>query len=76
MDVVRRSARSSRAPALKSAPAVALRDAALVAAGRLGPGLLLRGFDGIADWTPPGGRRPAAPGGGSGPGEGRAPGRA
>ncbi|MES4908582.1 MULTISPECIES: FAD-dependent monooxygenase [unclassified Streptomyces] len=53
MDIVRRSARTSRMSALSSAPAVALRDAALTAVSRLVPGLLLRGFDGIADWHPP-----------------------
>ncbi|MET8503045.1 hypothetical protein ABZV60_00135 [Streptomyces sp. NPDC004787] len=34
-------------------PAVALRDAAATAVSRFGPGLILRGFDGIADWRPP-----------------------
>ncbi|MFD8378336.1 FAD-dependent monooxygenase [Streptomyces sp. NPDC059679] len=57
MDIVRRSARSSRMTALSSAPAVALRNAVLTAVSRLGPGLLLRGFDGIADWHPPGPRQ-------------------
>lgn len=52
MDVVRRSARAGRAAMLSGAPAV-LRDAALGAAARLAPGLMLRGFDGIADWRPP-----------------------
>lgn len=61
MDVVRRSARSSRVPALSSPLAVALRNAALVAAGHLSPGLLLRGFDGIADWRPPASRPREAP---------------
>ncbi|MFI1098436.1 FAD-dependent monooxygenase [Streptomyces sp. NPDC020917] len=70
MDVVRRSASSSRAPALKSAPAVALRNAALIAAGRLVPGLLLRGFDGIADWNPPATPHGAAPHAGTGQGDG------
>jgi len=54
MDVVRRSARAARAISLTSAPAVALRNTAVAAATRLVPGLLLRGFDGIADWRPPG----------------------
>ncbi|KAK1177069.1 FAD-dependent monooxygenase [Streptomyces sp. NBS 14/10] len=56
MDIVRRSARSSRMTALSSAPATALRNAMLTAVSRLAPGLLLRGFDGIADWHPPGPR--------------------
>ncbi len=53
MDVVRRSARAARAISLTGAPAVALRNTAVAAATRLVPGLLLRGFDGIADWRPP-----------------------
>ncbi|MGW2331881.1 FAD-dependent monooxygenase [Streptomyces sp. NPDC001700] len=53
MGVVRRSARSARALSLTSAPAVGFRNTALAAATRLAPGLLLRGFDGIADWRPP-----------------------
>ncbi|MFF7655564.1 hypothetical protein ACFZCY_38010 [Streptomyces sp. NPDC007983] len=32
---------------------MALRNAAVVAATRLAPGLVLRGFDGIADRRPP-----------------------
>ncbi|MFI0820991.1 FAD-dependent monooxygenase [Streptomyces sp. NPDC021098] len=57
--VVRRSARAARAISLTSAPAVALRDASVAATTRLAPGLLLRGFDGIADWRPPGTPAPA-----------------
>ncbi|MFE2188399.1 FAD-dependent monooxygenase [Streptomyces sp. NPDC059455] len=53
MDVVRRSARTARMITLTSASAVALRDAAIAAVGRLAPGLALRSFDGIADWRPP-----------------------
>ncbi|MEU4212926.1 FAD-dependent monooxygenase [Streptomyces sp. NPDC026206] len=53
MDVVRRSARAARTALLAPAPATALRDGAITAASRLAPGLLLRGFDGIADWRPP-----------------------
>ncbi|MFD7236704.1 FAD-dependent monooxygenase [Streptomyces syringium] len=53
MDVVRRAARTARLFMLSGAPAVALRDTAIAAVSRFGPGLLLRGFDGIADWEPP-----------------------
>ncbi|GAA2332793.1 FAD-dependent monooxygenase [Streptomyces cuspidosporus] len=67
MDIVRRSALSSRMPALSSAPAVALRDAVVAAVSRLVPGLLLRGFDGIADWRPPGPRQGRARQGPGGP---------
>ncbi|GAA0940019.1 MULTISPECIES: FAD-dependent monooxygenase [Streptomyces violaceusniger group] len=59
MDVVRRSARTARMITLTSAPAVALRDAAIAAVGRLAPGLALRSFDGIADWSPPTSTYPA-----------------
>ncbi|MFI0780994.1 FAD-dependent monooxygenase [Streptomyces sp. NPDC021212] len=58
-DVVRRAARAARAISLTSAPAVALRNTAVAAATRLAPGLLLRGFDGIADWRPPEPQAPA-----------------
>ncbi|MGA5131066.1 FAD-dependent monooxygenase [Streptomyces olivoreticuli] len=53
MDVVRRSARVGRLTGLSSAPACALRTAALAVVDRLGPGLVLRGLDGVADWRPP-----------------------
>ncbi|MFJ9823777.1 FAD-dependent monooxygenase [Streptomyces sp. NPDC101160] len=51
--VVRRAARTGRATMLSAAPAVALRDVLAAAVSRFGPGLILRGFDGIADWHPP-----------------------
>ncbi|WP_393063834.1 hypothetical protein [Streptomyces sp. LN549] len=38
---------------LTSAPAVAVRGFAMSTVSRLGPGLVLRTFDGIADWRPP-----------------------
>ncbi|MGW1075989.1 FAD-dependent monooxygenase [Streptomyces sp. NPDC002537] len=53
MDVVRRSARVGRLTALSSAPACALRTAALTVLNRLGPGVALRSLDGVADWRPP-----------------------
>ncbi|MGW2652459.1 FAD-dependent monooxygenase [Streptomyces sp. NPDC001478] len=52
--VVRTAARVARLAALSSAPAVAVRDRLMSAVSRLGPGLVLRTFDGIADWRPPG----------------------
>ncbi|MFI1972404.1 FAD-dependent monooxygenase [Streptomyces cinnamoneus] len=52
-EVVRRSARTARMALLSGAPAVALRDTAIATVSHLAPGLLLRGFDGIADWRPP-----------------------
>jgi len=51
--IVRRAARTSRLMCLTSAPAVAMRDALVSAVSRLGPTLVLRTFDGIADWQPP-----------------------
>ncbi|WUS95854.1 FAD-dependent monooxygenase [Streptomyces sp. NBC_00708] len=52
--VVRKADRVSRLMSLSGAPAVAVRDFLMSAASRLGPGLVLRTFDGIADWRPPG----------------------
>ncbi|MFJ1646052.1 hypothetical protein [Streptomyces sp. NPDC088258] len=38
-----------------SSPAgAAVRDRMIAALSRFGPGLVLRGMDGIADWCPPG----------------------
>ncbi|MFF0075358.1 FAD-dependent monooxygenase [Streptomyces sp. NPDC005494] len=58
--IVRKAARLSRMMQLSGAPAVALRDGLMSTVSRLGPGLVLRTFDGIADWQPP--RRPYAAG--------------
>ncbi|MFF8838161.1 FAD-dependent monooxygenase [Streptomyces sp. NPDC015130] len=51
--VVRRAARTGALTLLSARPAVALRSALVGAVSRFGPGLVLRGFDGIADWRPP-----------------------
>ena len=51
--VARRSRRIAALTTWSSRPAVALRTALFAAAGLLGPGLALRGLDGIADWSPP-----------------------
>ncbi|WP_329035300.1 FAD-dependent monooxygenase [Streptomyces sp. NBC_00178] len=51
--MVRKAARVSRLTGLSGRPAVALRDGLMSAVSRLGPGLVLRAFDGIADWRPP-----------------------
>ncbi|MFF7202966.1 FAD-dependent monooxygenase [Streptomyces sp. NPDC008141] len=56
--VVRKSARVARAMSLTGRPAVAARNTLMSAVSRLGPGVVLRTFDGIADWQPP--RRPYA----------------
>ncbi|NGN69279.1 NAD(P)-binding protein [Streptomyces sp. A7024] len=59
--IARRSAQAGRATTLRAAPAVTVRNALIAAVARLGPGLMLRSMDGIADWRPPG------PGAGGGP---------
>lgn len=51
--VVRKAAQITRLVRLSSAPAVAVRDFMMSTVSRLGPGLVLRTFDGIADWRPP-----------------------
>ncbi|MGW6568943.1 FAD-dependent monooxygenase [Streptomyces sp. NPDC054975] len=51
--IVRKAARTGRLTLLSARPAVAVRDALIAAVSRFGPGLVLRGFDGIADWRPP-----------------------
>ncbi|MGP3637219.1 FAD-dependent monooxygenase [Streptomyces sp. 24-1644] len=51
--MVRKSAQVARLMAWSSAPAVALRDGLMATVARLGPGLVLRSLDGIADWQPP-----------------------
>ncbi|UNS99115.1 FAD-dependent oxidoreductase [Streptomyces tubbatahanensis] len=52
-DVVRRAARLLKLTSLRSPVTVAARDGLMRMASRTVPGLLLRGFDGIADWRPP-----------------------
>ncbi|MFE9856259.1 FAD-dependent monooxygenase [Streptomyces sp. NPDC005780] len=51
--IVRKAAQVTRLMRLRSAPAVAVRDLVMSTLSRLGPGLVLRTFDGIADWRPP-----------------------
>lgn len=51
--IVRKAAQVARLMRLSSAPAVAVRDFVMSTLSRLGPGLVLRTFDGIADWRPP-----------------------
>jgi 2-polyprenyl-6-methoxyphenol hydroxylase-like FAD-dependent oxidoreductase len=53
--IVRKAAGAARVIALRSRPAVALRTAALALTSQLMPDAMLRGFAGIADWSPPGG---------------------
>ncbi|MFI9116719.1 FAD-dependent monooxygenase [Streptomyces venezuelae] len=51
--IVRKAARTGALTMLAARPAVALRATLVGAVSRLGPGFVLRGFDGIADWRPP-----------------------
>ncbi|MFE7793117.1 FAD-dependent monooxygenase [Streptomyces sp. NPDC057460] len=51
--IVRKAAQVTRLMRLTSPPAVALRNTLMSAVSRFGPGLVLRTFDGIADWRPP-----------------------
>lgn len=51
--IVRKAARVARLMCLTSAASVAVRDTLRSAVSRLGPALVLRTFDGIADWRPP-----------------------
>jgi 2-polyprenyl-6-methoxyphenol hydroxylase-like FAD-dependent oxidoreductase len=51
--IVRKAAQVARLVSLTSKPAVVVRDSLMSAVSRLGPGLVLRTFDGIADWQPP-----------------------
>lgn len=51
--IVRQAARTGRMIAVTSPAAAVLRDTAIATVSRLVPGLLLRGFAGIADWRPP-----------------------
>ncbi len=51
--IVRKAARTGALTMLSARPAVALRAALVSGVSRFGPGLVLRGFDGICDWRPP-----------------------
>ncbi|MFI6873254.1 FAD-dependent monooxygenase [Streptomyces sp. NPDC050400] len=51
--IARRAMTVSRVNMTRSRSAIALRNTAIRAAGALGPAVLLRGMDGIADWRPP-----------------------
>ncbi|MFF7533446.1 FAD-dependent monooxygenase [Streptomyces bobili] len=51
--VTRQAVRASRVSLVADPVAVAVRNAGLAVLSAAGPGLLMRGFDGIADWRPP-----------------------
>ncbi|MEU6709178.1 FAD-dependent monooxygenase [Streptomyces wuyuanensis] len=54
MGIVRQATRTGRLAMLSGVAPVAARNALIRAVSRLGPGIVLRGFDGIAGWRPPG----------------------
>ncbi|MFI6033737.1 FAD-dependent monooxygenase [Streptomyces sp. NPDC051315] len=51
--VTRRAVRVARLNMTSSRALMAVRDTAIAVLSKAGPALLLRGFDGIADWRPP-----------------------
>ncbi|MFJ9173029.1 FAD-dependent monooxygenase [Streptomyces sp. NPDC102360] len=51
--IARKAMTVSRINLTANRPLIALRNSAIRAVGALGPGFLLRGMDGIADWCPP-----------------------
>ncbi|MFI8950481.1 FAD-dependent monooxygenase [Streptomyces sp. NPDC053750] len=52
--IARQAVRVARLNLMSNRAAVAVRDTAIAALSKAGPALFLRGFDGIADWRPPG----------------------
>ncbi|CAM5360293.1 hypothetical protein SALBM217S_02047 [Streptomyces griseoloalbus] len=63
--VARRAVRTARLNLRTGRVGTVVRDAGLAALAKAAPSLFLRGFDGVADWRPPGGPSGAA-GDGSG----------
>ena len=53
--IARQAVRVARLNLMTGRAGTAVRDTALAALSKAGPALFLRGFDGIADWRPPGG---------------------
>ncbi|MQY37075.1 Aurachin C monooxygenase/isomerase [Streptomyces sp. RB17] len=51
--ISRQAVQAARVNMARNPVAVAVRDTVIAALSKAGPGLLLRGFDGIADWRPP-----------------------
>ncbi|MGW0689003.1 FAD-dependent monooxygenase [Streptomyces sp. NPDC002754] len=51
--IARKAITVSRINLTANRPLIALRNSVIRAVGALGPGFLLRGMDGIADWCPP-----------------------
>ncbi|CAL9626956.1 FAD-dependent monooxygenase [Streptomyces sp. Tu 3180] len=61
--IARRAVQVARVNLMTGRVGTAVRDSALVALSKAAPGLFLRGFDGIADWRPPGGTTRSSEGG-------------
>jgi 2-polyprenyl-6-methoxyphenol hydroxylase-like FAD-dependent oxidoreductase len=53
--IARQAVKVARLNMMTSRPGMAVRNTAMAALSAVGPALFLRGFDGIADWRPPGG---------------------
>ncbi|MEU6179991.1 FAD-dependent monooxygenase [Streptomyces coeruleorubidus] len=53
--IARQALKVARLNLMTSRAGIAVRDTAMAALSKAGPALFLRGFDGIADWRPPGG---------------------
>lgn len=51
--VARQAVRAARLNLMRNRAGIAVRDTAIAALSKVRPALLLRGFDGIADWRPP-----------------------
>ncbi|CCK31643.1 monooxygenase [Streptomyces davaonensis JCM 4913] len=51
--IARQAVKVARLNLMTSRAGIAVRDALVAAVSKAGPGLVLRGFDGIADWRPP-----------------------
>ncbi|MCL7426391.1 FAD-dependent oxidoreductase [Streptomyces sp. YS415] len=51
--IARQSVRTARLDLMTNRAGIAVRDALIAAVSKAAPGLLLRGFAGIADWRPP-----------------------
>ncbi|WP_149550526.1 FAD-dependent monooxygenase [Streptomyces marokkonensis] len=64
--IARRAVRVARVNLMTGRVGTAVRDNALVALSKAAPALFLRGFDGIADWRPPGGTTRSGEGGSGG----------
>ncbi|NGO12136.1 hypothetical protein G5C60_32165 [Streptomyces sp. HC44] len=51
--IARKAVGAGRLSLMRSRPGIALRNATIAAVSKAAPALLLRSFDGIADWRPP-----------------------